>query len=78
MAIQSFEIDPTAQPDMTGDEVIAAIDAGSAAITRTDALDQTALKLVLTAPVAGQFKIKNVHRTADGKMEVQYDDVAEV
>lgn len=78
MAIQTFVIDPTGAPDMTGDEIVAAIDAGAAAITRPDALDQTALKLVLTQPVAGQFKIKSVQRTADEKLEVSYDDVVEV
>ena len=77
MAIQTFEIDPTGAPDMTGDEIVAAIDAGAASITRVDALDQVSLKLVLTTPVAGQFKIKAVQRTADGKLEVSYDDVAE-
>jgi len=76
MAIQTFEIDPAAAPDMSGDEIVAAIDAGAASITRSDALDQTALKLVLTSPIGGQFKVKSVQRTADGKLEVSYDDVA--
>lgn len=63
--------------DQTGDEMVAAIDSGSASITREDALSQDDLKLVKTNPVAGEFQVKNVHVQADGKLDVEYDDVAE-
>jgi hypothetical protein len=69
-------IDPSAADDQTGDEIIAAINAGSIAITRTDSLDQDSLKLILTSPSSGQFKVKDVRRDASGNLEVEYDDVA--
>lgn len=75
MAIQTMTIDPGAADDQTGDEIIAAINAGAASITRADSLDQDALDLVLTTPIAGQFKVKNVQRSAAGMLEVDYDDV---
>lgn len=78
MAIQTMTIDPNATDDQTGDEIIAAIDAGSSAITREGALDQDALKIVKTNPVTGEFQVKNIHRDSSGNLEVEYDDVAEV
>ena len=36
-------------------------------------LDRSYLK---TDPVAGQFKVISIHRDADGKLAVKYDDVA--
>ncbi len=75
MAIQTMVIDPDATDDQTGDEIIVAINAGSDAIDRTSALDQDALKLILTEPVSGQFKIKSAQRDAAGKLELSYDDV---
>lgn len=78
MAIQTMEIDPNATDDQTGDEIIAAIDAGTASITREDALSQDDLKLVKTNPVSGEFQVKNIHRNSTGNLEVEYDDVAEV
>ena len=77
MAIQSIQLDPSAQKDQTGDEIIAAIDAGSAAITRDSALDQASLNLVKTNPAAGENKIKNMHRQADGLVDIEYDDTPE-
>ncbi len=77
MAIQSVQLDPGAKDDQTGDEIIAAIDAGSAAITRDSALNQDSLNLVKTNPAAGENRIKNVHRQADGLIDVEYDDVPE-
>lgn len=78
MAIQTLTIDPNATDDQTGDEIIAAIDAGAASITREDALDQDSLKIVKTNPVAGEFQIKNIHLDSSSNVEVEYDDVAEV
>jgi len=62
--------------DMTGDAIITAINAGSSSITREGALSQDDLKIVKTNPIAGEFKIKNIHRDATGKMDIEYDDVA--
>lgn len=75
MAIQTMVIDPDAADDQTGDEIIAAINAGSAAIDRLDALDQDSLKLILTSPVSGQFKLVSAQRDSAGKLELKYDDV---
>ncbi len=77
MAIQSITINPSATDDQTGDEIVAAIDAGSAAITRESALDQDSLNVLRTNPGTGEFKIKNLHRQANGLIDVEYDDVAE-
>ena len=75
MAIVSMEIDPTAAPELTPDAVIAKINAASTKITRDDAIDMDALDIVQTKPVAGEFKIKQIQRTSDGKLDVAYDDV---
>lgn len=77
MAIASVQLDPNATDDQTGDEIVTAIDAGSASITRADALDQDSLNLVLTNPAAGENKVKNLHRQADGLIDIEYDDVPE-
>jgi len=69
-------IEDSATADMSGDEVVAAIDAGTAAITREGALSQDDLKIVKTNPVAGEFMVKNIHRDATGKLDIEYDDVA--
>ena len=76
MATQTVELDPNAVA-YTDDEIVGKVNSGSASITREDALDQDALKLVKTKPTSGEFHIKNVHRGADGKIQVEYDDVAE-
>lgn len=60
----------------TDDEVIAQINAASDPITRESALSQDDLNIVKTAPAGGEFKIKNIHRDSDGKMDIEYDDVA--
>ena len=60
----------------TDDEVVAAINSATAAITREDALSQDDLNIVKTNPTTGEFPIKNIHRQADGKMDIEYDDVA--
>jgi len=61
----------------TDDEVVAAINNASAAITREAALSQDDLKIVKTNPVGGEFQVKNIQRDADGKLDIEYDDVAE-
>jgi len=40
------------------------------------ALADTDRKLVITNPVAGEFKVVAIHRQSDGKLDVEYDDVA--
>ena len=69
-------VEDNATADMSGDEVIAAIDAGTASITREGALSQDDLNIVKTNPVAGEFKVKNIHRDSTGKLDIEYDDVA--
>lgn len=76
MAIQTMIIDPNATDDQTGDEIIAAIDAGAASITREDALDQDSLNIIKTDAITGEFKVKNIQRDAAGNLNADYDDVA--
>ena len=70
-------VEPGAKDDQDGDEIVAAIDAGAASITREDALSQADLKLVKSEPVAGEHKINYIVRKADGKMEADYEDTPE-
>jgi len=44
--------------------------------TNLDALADTARGYIKTSPVATQFKVITIERKADGKLNVQYDDVA--
>ena len=76
MAIQSMELDPNAT-SYTDDEIVGKINTASDSITREDALSQDDLKVVKTNPLSGEFQVKNVHRTSGGKLDVEYDDVAE-
>lgn len=76
MAIQSMTLDPNAVA-YTDDEIVGKVNTATAAITREAALDQDSLKIVKTNPVTGEFLVKNIHRTSDGKLDVEYDDVAE-
>lgn len=69
-------IEDSATADQTGDEVITAINAGSSSITREAALSQDDLNIVKTAPVVSEYKVKNIHRDASGKLDIEYDDVA--
>lgn len=41
-----------------------------------DAMTDVARGYIKTNPVTGEFKIVAIHRQADGKMDVEYDDVA--
>jgi len=70
-------IEAGAKADQTGDEIVAAIDAGVAGITREDALSQADLKLVKSEPVVGEHRINYVVRKADGKLEADYEDAPE-
>ena len=69
-------IEAGAKDDQTGDEIITAIDAGSSSISRTDSIDMDALDIVTTNPAVGEFKVKKVQRTSDGKLDIDYDDEA--
>ena len=69
-------VEDSATADMTGNEIVTAINGGSNGITREDALDQDSLNIVKTNPAASEFKVKAIHRTATGELDVEYDDVA--
>ena len=75
MAIQSMQLDPNAA-SYTDDEIVGKINSATAAITREGALDQDSLNIVKTNPAAGEFHVKNIHRDASGKLDIEYDDVA--
>lgn len=70
-------IESNATADQDGDEIVTAINSGSSSITREDALSQDDLNIIKTNPVAGEYKVKNIHRDSSGKMDIEYDDVAE-
>lgn len=70
-------IEENAKDDQSGDEIVAAIDAGTVPITREGALSQADLKLVKSEPAVGEHKINFVVRKADGKLEADYEDVPE-
>jgi len=61
----------------TDEEVVSAINNATGAITREGALDQDNLKIVKTNPASGEYHVKNIHRDASGKLDIEYDDVAE-
>lgn len=69
-------VEDSATADQDGDEMVTAIDAGSSSITRADAVDASSMDLVKTNPVAGEYKVKAIHRQSDGKMDIEYEDIA--
>jgi hypothetical protein len=69
-------IEDGAKADQTGDEIVTAIDAGSSKISRADAIDYDSLNLIRTGPPAGGFKVKQIDRTDDGKLDIKYDEDA--
>lgn len=72
-----YGAEANATADQSGDEIVAAIDAGASSITREDALSQTDLKLVKTNPAGGEYNVLNIQRDSAGLLDVEYDDVAE-
>lgn len=70
-------VEDGATGDQSGDEIISAVNSGSAAITREGALSQDDLKIVKTAPASGEYQVKNIHRDASGKLDVEYEDTPE-
>ena len=69
-------VEDNSTADQTGDEMVTAIDAGTSSITRDDAVDASAMDLVKTNPVAGEFSVKSIQRKSTGNLEASYDDVA--
>jgi len=39
-------------------------------------LADTDRQFIMTNPVAGEFKVINIHRQSDGKLDIEYDDTA--
>lgn len=64
-----------ARPIADAEVTSAKLDAGVAK-TNLDAMADTARGYVKTSPLTGQFKVIAVERQADGKLKVEYDDVA--
>jgi len=50
--------------------------ATTAAKANLDAMADTARGYVKTNPITGEFPVIAVHRQADGKLDVEYDNVA--
>jgi hypothetical protein len=75
MAIVSMQLDPNAAA-YSDNDIVAKVNAATAQITRADAIDTDSLNLIKTAPLAGEFKIKNIQRDATGKVDIDYDNVA--
>jgi len=75
-ASKKWAAESGATADQTGDEMVSAINSGSAALTREDALDQDSLNIVKTNPAVGEFYVKNIHRQADGKLDVEIEETA--
>ena len=64
-----------ARPIANAEVTSAKLDAGVAKVN-LDAMTDTARGYIKTSPIAGQFKVVAVERQADGKLKVEYDDVA--
>jgi hypothetical protein len=56
--------------------IVSAQVAAGVAKANLDAMADTARGYVKTSPTTGQFKVIAVERQADGKLKVEYDDVA--
>ena len=64
-----------ARPIVDAEVTSAKLDAGVAKVN-LDAMADTARGYVKTSPTTGQFKVVALERQADGKLKVEYDDVA--
>lgn len=82
------ELDPTQNTKLNGieegadvnptdDEVVTSINSATTPITREAALSQDDLKVVKTNPAGGEFLVKNIQRDSAGKLDIEYDDVAQ-
>jgi hypothetical protein len=72
---RAASVAPAARPIAAGEVTNTELGSG-AAKANLDALADTARGYVKTSPTSGQFKIIAVERQADGKVKVDYDDVA--
>lgn len=57
-------------------EVTSAKLGSGAAKANLDNMTDTTRGYIKTAPTTGEFKVVAIHRQADGKLDVEYDDVA--
>ena len=64
-----------ARPIGSGEVTNTEISAG-AAKANLDAMTDTARGYIKTSPTTGEFKVVSIHRQADGKLDVEYDNVA--
>jgi hypothetical protein len=64
-----------ARPLVDAEVTSAKLDSGVAK-ANLDAMADTARGYVKTNPASGEFKVVAVQRDADGKLDVEYDDVA--
>ncbi len=64
-----------ARPLADAEVTSAKLDAGVAK-TNLDAMTDTTRGYIKTSPTSGQYKVVAVERQADGKLKVEYDDVA--
>jgi len=72
------KISATEKTKLTGIEDSATVDQSATEIRDSIlGLGDTERGIVTTDPTTGQFKVISVERDADGKLKVQYDDVAE-
>lgn len=70
-------IEDNATGDQDGDEIVAAIDAGSAAITREGALSQGDLRLIKSVPQSGERAITSISVDASDKLAADHSDTPE-
>lgn len=68
-------VDPTARPIADAEVTSTKLDAGVAK-ANLDAMADIDRSYVKTNPLTGQFKVIAIERQADGKLKVEYDDVA--
>lgn len=70
-------IEEGAKDDQSGDEIVAAIDAGTDPITREDALSQEDLKLVKSEPQSGERAVTSIAVDASDKLAADHSDTPE-
>ena len=72
--ISAGEVDTTELAAGAVDNTI--LDTGIAK-ANLDAMTDTARGYIKTDPTTGEFKVVNIQRDSDGKLDVDYDDVAQ-
>ena len=73
---RASSVDAAARP-IEANEVDTAKLADGVAKANLDAMADTDRSYVKTAPTTGEFKVVSVQRDSAGKLDVDYDDVAE-